>query len=217
MLRRFFLKICSAQGCRSALLGTILLLFAGGARADIYDITFINVTFSAPCIRTTATCTETINGSGLYDAVARTATGISISLTGTLNASLDGFGAPACGVPGCLKPPVLYDMGVLPGYNPIEFSPSLPTFDAPTPESLSGGVNGSLLFVAHFCGGDQPACNTTGAFPGGTADYTMASGTYTSVDLGPSPTPEPGSVILVVTGLAVLGCSKFDRRKSSRI
>ncbi len=107
---------------------------------------------------------------------------------------------------------VLYDSNVQPGFNPIEFLPNLPTLNAPSPQSLSGGPNGSLLFVPFQCGGDQPACNTPGAFPGnGMMDYMLTSGTYTSVDLGPSPVPEPGSVMLVTTGVSMLGWM-FRRR-----
>lgn len=178
---------------------TLILLFcAAGARAGTYDITFINVTFSAPCIGGTGTCTEVINGSGLYDNVADVASGVSIHLTGSLNASLSSYGTPSCNGPLCLKPKVLYDAGALPGFNPIEFSPSLPTYDAPTPGALLGGPNGSLLFVPGRCGGDQPSCGQTGTFPGG-ADYQLTSGTYTS--MGVTSTPEPAGLVLLGTGL----------------
>lgn len=175
----------------------ILLLCAAGARANTYDITFINVTFSAPYIGGTGTCTEVVNGSGVYDNVADTATG-SISLTGSLNASLSSYGAPSCSGPLCLKPNVLYDPGALPGYNPIEFLPTLPTFDAPTTKALEGGLDGTLLFVPGRCGGDQSLCGQTGAFPGG-ADYQLTSGTYTSVNVTSS--PEPAGLVLLCTGL----------------
>lgn len=184
----------------------VVLFCAAGARADIYDITFINVTFSATCIGGKGTCTEVLNGSALYDAVANTATG-SISLTGSLNASLIYGIPPQCTAPGCLdlSGKVLYDPNALSGYNPIEVSPTLPTFDAPTPQPVGGGPDGTLLFVPRMCGGDQPACNTAGAFPGGpNADYQITSGTYTSVDVGPSPVPEPASWALVFCGLMAL-------------
>lgn len=70
--------------CRSALLGLlggILLLSPSGTRADVYNITFINVTFTATCIGGQATCTEVINGSGLYDPVTDTGWNISIQMT----------------------------------------------------------------------------------------------------------------------------------------
>ena len=195
----------SASACRYAVLGLlgILLLSPVGARADTFYITFTNVTFSATCIGG-GPCTEVINGSGLYDPVANTATG-SLSLTGSLNASLIYGTPPQCTAPGCLQAPVLYDPNALPGFNPIEFFAALPTFDAPTPQPLAGGVNGALLFVPGMCGGDQPQCNTTGAFPGnGATDYLLASGTYTSVDVS---TPEPPSLILFTTGAGILGLS----------
>lgn len=200
----------SASACRYAilgLLGALLLLSPVGARADTFYITFFNVTFTATCIGG-GTCTEVINGSGLYDPIANTATG-SLSLTGSLNASLIYGTPPLCTAPGCLKPPILYDPNALPGYNPIEFFAALPTFDAPTPQPLAGGVNGALLFVPNMCGGDQPLCNTPGAFPGnGPSDYLLTSGTYTSVDVT---TPEPPSLILFATGVGILGLVSIRR------
>jgi hypothetical protein len=185
-----------------------LLLCAAGARADTYDITFFNVTFSATCIGGTGTCTEVINGSGLYDNVGDVASNLSITLSGSLNASLNSYGAPSCSGPLCLQHNVLYDTGTLPGYKPIEFSPTLPTFNAPIPEALVGGPNGTLLFVPGLCGGDQPSCGKTGTFPGG-ADYELTSGTYTSVDI--TPTPEPGGLVLLCTGLLgiIFACKRL--------
>ena len=204
------------SGCRRALLGLLLIFGAVCARADTYEVTFINVTFSATCIGG-GTCTEVINGSGLYDPATDTASKVSIVLTGTLNASLNSYGAPTCTAPGCLQPNVLYDSGALPGFNPIEFSPAIAMFDAPTPQPLLPGAGGAILFVPGQCGGDQPACNSNGAFPGGpNADYTLTSGTYTSVDLGPS-APEPASAFLLVTGAAIagfLGRRKAHQRRS---
>jgi hypothetical protein len=196
----------------------ILLFSAVGARADIFDVTIMNATFTATCIGG-GTCTEVFNGSGLYDSVARTVSNLSLTMTGTLNVSSFAWGAPACIVPGCLNAPVLYDTGVLPSHNPIEFRADLPTFDAPTPLPLNGGPDGTLLFVPGGCGGDQPLCNTIGAFPGNPdADYQLTSGTYTSVDLGPSPVPEPSSVVLMVTGIGMLGLvlRRYLRLRRSR-
>jgi hypothetical protein len=200
------LRIGRVSGVRTALIALFALVGAAGARADVYDITFINVTFSTTCIGGTGTCTEIINGSGLYDSGTKSASGLSVLLVGSLNASLDAFGAPPlCVTSGCFGPPVLYDSGVLPGYQPIEFSPTLPTFDAPTPEPLGGGPNGTELFVPGMCGGDQPNCNQPGAFPGGpAADYEMASRMYTSVDVSPGAVPEPGSYALLLCGLVAL-------------
>jgi hypothetical protein len=191
-----------------ALLSLTLLFCAARARADVYDITIINATFSATCIGSTGTCTEVVNGSILADfdpsdPVASTVLNVSMQLTGTLTASLNGFyngsGTNPCSGPNCLLPDLVYDTGAISPYNPIEFSPSLPTLDAPTPEALDGG-NNTLLFVPSLCGGDQPSCGTTGSFPGG-ADYELTSGTYTSV----AEAPEPSPVILLAIGAMMLG------------
>ncbi len=203
-----FQSCVSASGSRNALfglLGVFLLFCPVGARADIYYVTITNATFTATCIGG-GTCTEVINGTGFYDPVANTATDVSVSFAGTLNGSLDIYGIPTCTASGCISGAVLYDAGALPGFNPIEFAPDIDNFDAPTSQPLLAGPTGAELFVPGLCGGDQPACNTTGAFPGnGAIDYFLASGTYTSVDVGPSLVPEPSSVILLTTGAGMLG------------
>ena len=183
----------------------ILVLGAAGARGDVYYLTLQNVTFSATCIGGTGTCTEVVNGTFLFDP-ARGAFDIAAQLTGSLNVTDFSYGSPTCTSPLCLTPPVGFDANVLPNHNPIEFSAGLSSFDAPTPEPLDGGPNGTLLFVPLSCGGDQPLCGTVGAFPGG-ADYQLTSGTYTSVDVS---TPEPNSVILLGVGIAIVS---FARRK----
>jgi hypothetical protein len=198
----------SSSKFQMALVALIPLLCAAGARADSFDITIINATFSAECIGNTGTCTEVINGSALYDSVTNMVSDVSMSLTGTLTASLDGSGNSSAlyNCPVCLLPAYIYDSGVLPSDDPIEFGPSLSLvfgFDAPTPEPLEGGANNTTLAVPSSCGGDQPLCGTTGSFPVGN-DYELTSGTYTSVDVGPS-APEPGSIILLVAGVGVLG------------
>jgi hypothetical protein len=188
----------------------LLLLGAAGARADIIDLTVINATFEAECIGGTGTCTEIVNGSALLDSAAGAISDFSFELTGTLNASLVSGQPPQCLSPGCLDP--AYDSGVLPGFDPIEFGlvlnyPPLSSLLTSSPESLVGlqPGNPTVLFVPALCGGDQSKCNTVGAFPGGPdADYALVSGTYTAVDLGPS-APEPGSVVLLLVGVAMLG------------
>ena len=195
----------SSSKFQMALVALIPLLCAAGARADVFDITFINVTFSATCIGETATCSEVINGSLDYNSVTGAGSNISLQLTGTLTASLDGVGVPPYCVSGGCFNSSFYDLGALPSHDPIEFSPSVSSFNAPTPEPVEGGPNETELYVPALCGGDQPLWNTTGAFPGDAdAAYNVTSGTYTSVDVS----PEPGSVILLVTGVAILGFLK---------
>jgi hypothetical protein len=191
-----------------ALVALIPFLCAAGARADSYDVTVMNATFTAECVGDTGTCTEVVNGSAVYDDVANELSDISFQLTGTLNASLDGSytGAgtnPCIGSPNCLSPDLVYDLDAVSTDFPIEFALVLPTLDAPTPEPIEGGPGNTELFIPATCGGDQPNCDTTGVFPGG-ADYLLTSGTYTAVDES-SAAPEPGSVTLFVTGLAMLG------------
>ena len=207
-----------------ALVAPILLLCVAGARADIIDITIINATFEATCVGGTGTCTEVVNGSLLFDTVALTRSD-SFQLTGTLNASLVPGSPPSCISPGCLAGNGFYDSGVLPSQDPIQFGPvlnypPLSSLLTSTPVSLVGlqPGNPTVLFVPALCGGDQPLCNTPGAFPGGPdADYALVSGTYTAVDQGPSPVPEPSSVILLVTGVAMLGFLTAAKQLRSKI
>jgi hypothetical protein len=195
-----------------ALVAPILLLCVAGARADIIDITIINATFEATCVGGTGTCTEVVNGSLLFDTVALTRSD-SFQLTGTLNASLVPGSPPSCISPGCLAGNGFYDSGVLPSQDPIQFGPVL---NYPPLSSLLTSTPVSL--VPALCGGDQPLCNTPGAFPGGPdADYALVSGTYTAVDQGPSPVPEPSSVILLVTGVAMLGFLTAAKQLRSKI
>jgi hypothetical protein len=207
-------RIPALSICLGTLFAVLLLLSPVDALGDVYNVTFYNVTFSGPCVNSKAICTEVINGSGLYDPVADTTSNLSIQMTGSLNASLNAYGNPACNATGCLSPNVLYDPNALPGFNPIEFKPNLGNqFVAPTPQPLVGGASGTLLFVPGMCGGDQSACNTTGAFQGnGQIDYELTSGTYTSVDVGPSPVPEPTSFILLLTGSGMTGLLARRRR-----
>jgi hypothetical protein len=76
----------------------ILLLCATGARAESYDITIINATFSVECIGNAATCTEVINSSIHYNSVMNLV--VSLSLAGTLTACL------VQNVPGMPFPPM---------------------------------------------------------------------------------------------------------------
>jgi hypothetical protein len=200
------------------ILGAVLLLHPSAARADIFDVTFINVTFTGPCVGG-GTCTETINGSGLFDSATVTASALTgIQLTGTLNTSLDAFGVPVCSsAPGCIAGHLLYDPNALPGFNPIEFEPNLDlTINASTPQPIPGGPGGALLFIPGMCGGDIAACNTAGAFLGnGAIDLEVTSGSYTAVDLGPSPVPEPGSLMLLTTGVGVLRWMSSRRHRTA--
>ncbi len=182
-----------------ALVALILLLCGASARAAIIDITIMNATFSATCVGSSAICTEVINGSFVGNTVTLTFSSVLLNLTGTLTAALDSLGtAPVCNQPGCTSPPYFYDSGANPSLSPIEFNPTILTFSAPTPTAFGAGTS---LFVPTGCGGDQPSCNNTGTFPAnGNLDYEHTSGTYTAVAI-----PEPGSVILLAAGLAMLG------------
>jgi hypothetical protein len=205
---------CLRKGVPGSLTFLVLLLIQSlcplNARADVFRVTFINVTFSATCIGQTGACAEVINGSGLYDPATDTAWDISIHMAGSLNASLNAYGSPACNNPTlCLGGGVLYDANALSGFNPIEFSPILPGFsrsmpvNVPTPQPIATGPSGSLLFIPYYCGGDQPACRDSGTFPVG-ADFQAQSGMYTAVDTS---APEPAAALLFslgMTGIAIL-------------
>lgn len=201
------------QVCGLVLASLMPIVPAKPLSAEIYYIDLINVTFTAPCIGG-GTCTEVYSGSGLYDLTNNTATGITSTLTGTLSGSLDAYGSPVCTAPGCVGSSAIYDPNHLPGYNPIEIGVVINDYNAPTPELLQGGPDGTVLFVPANCGGDQPLCGLAGSFPGNpNLDYLLTSGEYTSVDLGPSPTPEPAPALLVFSGTAV--CAAFRRFRRS--
>ena len=196
------------QNLLPSLIAALLLTCATGARADIFHVTFTDVTFSATCVGGATTCTEVVNGSALYNSVANTVSSPSITLTGSYRADLDGFPlAPVCASPLCLPPDVLYDLGAKTSDDPIEFSADLPTLDAPSPTSLASDTE---LYIPFSCGGDQTTCGTTGDFPVG--DFAITSGTYTSFDVGPSPVPEPASCALVLCALGALAVLRPRRR-----
>jgi hypothetical protein len=191
----------------------ILLICATGARADTYLITVIDATFSTTCIGGSGTCTEVANGTALYNTATNTGSDVSMTLTGNggLNGSLDGFydgsGTNPCvdNSSNCLPSDLsfFYDSGAVSGDDPIEFHIDASSFglNAPSPEPLVGGPGGTELFVPDLCGGDQLSCGQTGTFPSG--DYNLTSGKYTSVD--ESAAPEPNSVVLLLTGIVMLG------------
>lgn len=185
----------SGSGSRLALVTLVLLLGAGGARADLFDITFTNVTFSASCVGG-GTCSEVVNGSVLFDSVAFTLSSVSLQLTGSYSATLIPGPAPHCASPLCLPPIYSYDSGANPSDDPIEFSPDLPTLFAPTPTAL---VSDTALYIPSLCGGDQATCGAAGNFPVG-ADFESPSGTFTSIDVT---TPEPNSAIPLMTVFAI--------------
>jgi hypothetical protein len=197
-------SVVSGSDFRLALLG-VILLFCAAARADIFSVTFTNVTFSETCIGGGGTCTEVINGSGDYDSVSQTASLISIDLTGTALsghpyvANFNSFGSDAAcaSSPGSTTPPYLYDSGANPSDCAIQFNPTV-DLTATGPTNLGSG---SLLFIPTLCGGDQTSCGQTGDFPVG--DFEHISGTSTSVDLGPSPVPEP-TTFFPMLGLGVV-------------
>jgi len=74
--------------------------------------------------------------------------------------------------------------------------------------------------LRHFCRratsqlGPPPVanCRATGAFPAG-GDFFITSGTYTSVDQGPSPAPEPSFVLMTGLGMAGLVLSRRMRKR----
>jgi hypothetical protein len=194
---------CAASKFQMALVVLILVFSAAGARATVIDLTINDATFSATCVGGSGTCTEVVNGSLLLDTVTLTKTA-SAQLTGTLTASLVLGPPPSCVSPNCLGSDAFYDSGVLPSHDPIEFGLVLNSL-APTNGSVSlVGLqpgNPTVLYVPALCGGDQPNCNAPGSFPGG-GDYALVSGTYSIADIN---TPEPNSVSLLVTGVAMLG------------
>jgi len=184
----------------------------------MFDVSFINATFSTPCYEdATSSCSEVVNGTGTFDSVSGEVSDVSLSLAGSLTASLDGWydgtGTNPCVVTSsfCLTPDLFYDLNALPADNPIEFSPTITVLDAPTPVALTGGADGTLLFISGLCGGDQANCRTEGDFPSG--DFQLTSGTYTSVDVSNPSTPEPGTVFLALAGMAVTGVLR--RRKAT--
>lgn len=193
-----------------AVLGTLLLICPLHLRADnIYYVTITNATFTATCIGG-GTCTEVVNATGYYDPLTNIATDVNGSITGTLNVELT-FGIPTCTAPGCFSGGTLYDANAKPGFNPIEFNPNLSIYNESNPTPLPTGPDGAELFVPAKCGGDQPACNTVGAFPGnGAIDYDLTSGTYTSVEVGP--VPEPAPFVLLSTGAGMISVLLRRRR-----
>ena len=131
---------------------------------------------------------------------------MSLQLTGTLSAFLDGYfsGEGTCTGPGCLDG-TFYDLNATSGKNPIEFSPTLDTIPEPVPTNIDFAT--SSLYIPTLCGGDQPNCNVTGSFPSGNVDYKPITGTYTAVLVS----PEPSAFILLATGLTMLAL--MPRRK----
>ena len=193
-----------------ALAALILLFGSATARADILGfVTITDATYQATCVGGNGTCTEVVNGTFEGDLTTGTIFNVSLQLTGTLAASLDGYfsGKGTCIGTGCLTG-AFYDTNAVSGDNPIEFSPTLPTIPEPVPTNID--FASSSLFVPTLCGGDQPNCNVTGNFPSGNVDYKPVSGTYTAVLLS----PEPSAVILQVSGFAMLAFLVWRKRRT---
>jgi hypothetical protein len=154
-----------------ALIASIILVCAAGARADKIDLTITSATFSATCVGGLSTCIEEVNGSLLYDTATETVTDVSMQVRGTLSADLVPGPVPHCLSEGCLTGP-FYDSGALSFDDPIEFGLALNLSaisaapNTPSPVSLVGLLPGNptLLYVPAACGGDQPNCDTLGAF-----------------------------------------------------
>ncbi len=183
------------------------------ARADSFLVTFIDVTFTAPCYESQSSCSEIVNGSANFDSATFEASNVSLSLTGSLTATLDGWDDGSTNVcynnsSFCLGSEFFFDLNAANTYNPIEFGPSINNLYAPTPTSLIGGSNGTVLFVPGLCGNDQPNCRTAGDFAFG--DFDLTSGSYTSVDQS----PEPGTGFLFVISLCAFGILSARRFRS---
>ena len=195
-----------------AVAALILLFAAPAAHADVIGlVTITNATYQATCVGGVGTCTEVVNGTFEGDFTTGGIFDISLQLTGTLTASLDGFfsGTGTCIGAGCLTG-AFYDTNAVTGDNPIEFSPTLGTIPEPVPTNIDFAT--SSLFVPTLCGGDQPNCNVTGDFPSGNVDYKPVSGTYTAVVLS----PEPSAVILQVSGVVILAFLVRRKRRAVR-
>lgn len=158
------------------------LVCAAAARADIIGFTITNATYTATCVGG-GTCTEVINGTFLGNTATQSIIpgSVNLNLTGSINATLDGFGAPpVCGQPGCTIPPLFYDANAVSTISPIEWNPTL-SYPESTPTAFGPGTS---LFIPVGCGGDVPNCGATGTFPdSSTVDNQVVSGTYTAIDL----------------------------------
>lgn len=207
------------------LLAGTLIFCTANARASILTLTIINATFSATCVGGGSTCTEVVNGSAVIDTATDTSSGSTLQLTGTLAILLNAF-APAAGpFPVCSSPLCLqggdffYHAPTLPGQDPIEFGPALPSLSTTSsPQPLVGGPTGTGFYIPTNCGGNQPLCSSMGSFPSG--DFALTSGSYTLVST--APVPEPNGFILLTTGAVMftrarrLDCVRRLRTKVTR-
>jgi hypothetical protein len=185
---------------RIAILPLIVLMFAAVARADImYDVTITNATFSATCVgSTSATCSEVVNGSFLYDPAAETTSSASLLLTGSFATSLVSFEPADNFVNGV----AILGFTTTAPTPPLE-EPLLVSLEIPNPLSpLSGnlGSESQIVIPGGGCGG-LPNCGAPGTFPTGTLQ--ISSGTFTATIVQPA--PEPSALILSLTVLGMVG------------
>lgn len=201
---------------RSICMALALICGAASMSASTLTLTIINATFSATCIGGGKTCTEVVNGSGVYNSATDTFSSITLQLAGTLAISLNTY-APAAGpLPACASPFCLpggdffYHSPTVSGQDPIEFGPALPSLSiTSSPQPLVGGPGGTGFYIPANCGGNQPLCNSVGSFPSG--DFSLSSGSYTLVNT----VPEPAGGILLMTGCVLLAQLRRMRSAAS--
>jgi hypothetical protein len=182
------------------------LFCASGARADVLSIVVTNATYQATCVGGVGTCTEVINGTITGSGTFQNPTLVStnLSLTGTLNATLSGFGTPPlCNQGSCTIPPLFFDANALSGHSPIEWNPTLNVLPALTPTAIP--TVGSGLTIPTGCGGDVANCGATGTFPTSSSfTYQLVSGTYVALDETDNVQGgSPSSPVILVQGIPV--------------
>jgi hypothetical protein len=126
--------------CTSKIFKTLMIAGAlfctAGVRADVININVMNATYTATCVGG-GTCTEVVNGSFTGHTATTRLLSNTLTLSGTINASLNGFGAPPfCNQGSCAMPPLLFDSSPLSGHSPIEWNPTINIIPALTPTAF---------------------------------------------------------------------------------